>query len=80
MLFEKISHILQIQDIDTVNFKAPITLQMKTLQEGRKTYEKDTIEVCNFVKYVLNVYPDKKYYIDRFQRDVFESIMEEVKQ
>jgi len=53
---------------------------MKTLQEGRKTYEKDTIEVCNFVKYVLNVYPDKKYYIDRFQRDVFESIMEEVKQ
>ena len=71
----EITEILQIEDVDTINLKkAPITLQMKTLQDGRKIYEKDVIKVSDFVEYVLNVYPDKKYYIDKFHKDAFAGI------
>ena len=75
----EITQVLQIEDVDTINLrKAPVTLQMKALQEGRKIYEKDSIKTSDFIEYVLKVYPDKKYDIDKFQKDAFEKMRQEV--
>ncbi|HHX60049.1 MAG TPA: nucleotidyltransferase domain-containing protein [Epulopiscium sp.] len=50
----EITQILQIEDVDLINLrKAPITLQMKALQEGRKIYEKDTIKTSVFVFFIF---------------------------
>lgn len=75
----EITQVLKIEDIDMINLrKAPVTLQMKALQEGRKIYEKDAIKTSDFIEYVLKVYPDKKYYIDKFQKDAFQNMRKEV--
>ncbi|MFT8316291.1 MAG: nucleotidyltransferase domain-containing protein, partial [Clostridium sp.] len=52
-----ITEILKIENIDTINLKkAPITLQFKTIKEGRNLYEKDYIKVCDYIEYVIYNY------------------------
>lgn len=67
-----ITEILKIENIDTINLrKAPITLQFKTIKEGRTLYEADYIKVSDYIEYVINNYGDKKYYLDKFEKDYF---------
>ncbi|AYD39643.1 nucleotidyltransferase domain-containing protein [Clostridium fermenticellae] len=69
-----ITEILKIENIDTINLKkAPITLQFKTIKEGRNLYEADYIKICDYVEYIINNYEDKKYYLDQFDKDYFAS-------
>lgn len=52
-----ITDILKVENIDTINLKkAPITLQFKTIKEGRNLYEADYIKVCDYIEYVINEY------------------------
>ena len=70
-----ITDAIKIDNIDTINInKAPITLQFKTIKEGRNLYESDYIKVCDFIEYVIRNYGDKKYYLDQFEKDYFASI------
>jgi predicted nucleotidyltransferase len=65
-----ITSILTFEDIDIVNLKkAPITLQFKTINEGRQIYERDYIKVCDYIESVNNLYHDASYYIERYNRD-----------
>lgn len=69
-----ITEILKIDNIDTINLrKAPITLQFKTINEGRTLYEADYIRVCDYIEYVINSYQHNKYYLDQFDKDYFGS-------
>lgn len=73
-----ISDIIEYEDVDIVNLKnAPITLQLKTLKEGKSMYEKDYIRVCDYMEQVFNIYRDEKYYIDSFRKDYYDSYLEE---
>lgn len=70
-----ITEVLNIENIDTINLKkAPITLQFKTIKEGRNLYEADYIKVCDYIEYLINNYEDKKYYLDKFERDYFAAL------
>lgn len=67
-----ITEIIKRENIDTINLKkSPITLQFKTIKEGRSLYEADYIKVCDYIEYVINNYEDKKYYLDQFDKDYF---------
>lgn len=67
-----IIEVLNIENIDTINLrKAPITLQFKAIKDGRNLYEADYIKVCDYIEYVIGNYGDKKYYLDKFERDYF---------
>jgi predicted nucleotidyltransferase len=69
-----ITEILNIENIDTINLrKAPITLQFKAIK-GRNLYEADYIKVCDYIEYVIDNYGDKKYYLDKFERDYFAAL------
>lgn len=69
-----ISDTIEFENVDIVNLrKAPITLQFKTLKEGRQIYEKDFIKVSDYMEYVFNRYRDEKYYIDLYRKDYYES-------
>lgn len=69
-----ISDIIDFEDVDIVNLrKAPITLQFKTLKEGRALYEKDFVKVSDYMEYVFNRYRDEKYYIESFRKDYYDS-------
>lgn len=70
-----ITEILKIENVDTINLKkAPITLQFKTIKEGRTLYEADYIKICDYIEYVINIYGDKKYYLDQFEKDYFATL------
>lgn len=69
-----ISSILSFDNVDTIDLlKSPITLQFKTIKEGRNIYEADYIKVSDFIEYTLKMYPDAKYYNDRFLKYYKES-------
>ncbi len=69
-----LTELLKVENIDTINLKkAPITLQFKTIKEGRTLYEADYIKVCDYIEYVINNYQNKKYYLDQFDKDYFAS-------
>ncbi|MGV8980903.1 type VII toxin-antitoxin system MntA family adenylyltransferase antitoxin [Clostridium sp.] len=69
-----ISDIIGYENVDTVDLKkAPITLQFKTIQEGRSLYEADFIKTCDYIEYVISRYREEKYYIDSFRKDYYES-------
>ncbi|MEQ8156033.1 MAG: nucleotidyltransferase domain-containing protein [Clostridiaceae bacterium] len=69
----KISEIIAYEKVDTIDLKmAPITLQFKTLREGKLIYEGDYDKVSDYMEYVFNRYRDEKYYIDSFKKDYFE--------
>lgn len=70
----ELSQIIEFEDVDIVNLNnAPITLQFKTLEEGRNVFERDYYKVCDFMEYVFNNYSDEKYYLDLFMKDFYES-------
>ena len=70
-----ITEILNIENIDTINLrKAPITLQFKAIKDGRNLYEADYIKICDYIEYVIDNYGDKKYYLDKFERDYFAAL------
>lgn len=65
-----ISSIIVFEDVDIVNLKkAPITLQFKTISEGRQLYERDYIKVCDYIEFVNNQYRDARFYIEKYNRD-----------
>ncbi|MGH4140764.1 type VII toxin-antitoxin system MntA family adenylyltransferase antitoxin [Clostridium sp.] len=69
-----ISDIIGYENVDTVDLKkAPITLQFKTIREGRSLYEADFIKTCDYIEYVISRYREEKYYIDSFRKDYYES-------
>lgn len=70
-----ITEIIKIENIDTINLiKAPITLQFKTIKEGRSLYEADYIKICDYIEQVINSYQYMKYYLDAFDKDYFASL------
>ena len=70
-----ITEILNIENIDTINLrKAPITLQFKAIKDGRNLYEADYIKICDYIEYVIDNYVDRKYYLDKFERDYFAAL------
>lgn len=65
-----ISSVIALEDVDIVNLKkAPITLQFKTISEGRQIYERDYFMVCDYIEFVNNQYHDALYYIEKYNRD-----------
>jgi predicted nucleotidyltransferase len=69
-----ISDIIGFENVDTVDLKkAPITLQFKTIKEGRSLYEADFIKTSDYIEYVINRYREEKYYIESFRKDYYES-------
>lgn len=69
-----ISDVIGYENVDTVDLKkAPITLQFKTIKEGRNIYEEDFIKTSDYIEYVINRYREEKYYIESFRKDYYES-------
>lgn len=69
-----LTELLKVENIDTINLKkAPITLQFKTIKEGRTLYESNYIKVCDYIEYVINNYQNKKYYLNQFDKDYLAS-------
>jgi len=69
-----ISDIIGYENVDTVDLKkAPITLQFKTIKEGKSLYEADFIKTSDYIEYVINRYREEKYYIESFRKDYYES-------
>lgn len=69
-----ISDIIGYENVDTVDLrKAPITLQFKTIKEGRSLYEADFIKTCDYIEYVINRYREEKYYLESFMKDYYKS-------
>ena len=69
-----ISDIIGYENVDTVDLKkAPITLQFKTIKEGKSIYEADFIKTSDYIEYVINRYREEKYYIESFRKDYYES-------
>ncbi|MCX7903414.1 MAG: nucleotidyltransferase domain-containing protein [Caloramator sp.] len=70
----KITEILNFDNVDIVNLnKAPVTLQVKAINEGREIYVADFIKLSDFIELVYKKYRDAKYFIDSFNRDFFSS-------
>ncbi|CCJ33173.1 MULTISPECIES: type VII toxin-antitoxin system MntA family adenylyltransferase antitoxin [Caloramator] len=68
----KITEILKFDNVDIVNLnKAPLTLQVKAINEGREIYVADSIKLSDFIELVYKKYRDAKYFIDSFNRDFF---------
>jgi predicted nucleotidyltransferase len=75
----EISDIIKFENIDTINLKrAPITLQFKTIKEGRSIFEEDFVKVSDYIELVLKIYYDARYYIDAFDRDYYGDFNSEV--
>lgn len=69
-----ISDIIGYENVDTVDLKkAPITLQFKTIKEGRSLYEADFIKTSDYIEYVINRFREEKYYIESFRKDYYDS-------
>jgi len=69
-----ISDIIGYENVDTVDLKkAPITLQFKTIKEGKSLYEADFIKTSDYIEYVINRYREEKYYIESFRKDYYDS-------
>lgn len=69
-----ISDIVGYENVDTIDLrKAPISLQFKTIKEGKSLYEADFIKTSDYIEYVINRYRDEKYYIESFRKDYYES-------
>jgi len=69
----EISDIIGFENVDTIDLrKSPITLQFKTLNEGREFYERDFIKVSNYMEYVFNRHRDEKYYLESFRKDYYD--------
>jgi predicted nucleotidyltransferase len=69
-----ISDIIGFENVDTVDLKkAPITLQFKTIKEGRSLYEADFIKTSDYIEYVINRYREEKYYLESFMKDYYKS-------
>lgn len=69
-----ISDIIGYENVDTVDLKkAPITLQFKTIKEGKSLYEADFIKTSDYIEYVINRYREEKYYIESFRKDYYAS-------
>ncbi|MCB2290010.1 nucleotidyltransferase domain-containing protein [Clostridium sp. CS001] len=69
-----ISDIIGYENVDTVDLKkAPITLQFKTIKEGRSLYEADFIKTSDYIEYVINRFREEKYHIESFRKDYYES-------
>ncbi|CDF59150.1 type VII toxin-antitoxin system MntA family adenylyltransferase antitoxin [Thermobrachium celere] len=67
-----ISDILKFDNIDLVNLKkAPITLQKKTINEGREIYVRDFNRFCDYIEYVYKRFRDEIYFINNFYKDYF---------
>jgi len=69
-----ISDIIGYENVDTVDLnKAPITLQFKTIKEGKSLYEANFIKTSDYIEHVINRYREEKYYIESFRKDYYES-------
>jgi predicted nucleotidyltransferase len=69
-----ISDIIGYENVDTIDLKkAPITLQFKTIKEGKSLYEADFMKTSDYIEYVINRYREEKYYIESFRKDYYES-------
>lgn len=69
-----LSSILKFENIDTIDLKkAPVTLQFKTIKEGRVLYEAQANKVSDYIEEVLNRYRDEKYYYAMFIKDYKDS-------
>jgi predicted nucleotidyltransferase len=65
-----ISSIIAFEAVDIINLKkAPITLQFKTISEGRQIYESDYFKVCDYIEFVNSQYHDARFYIEKYNRD-----------
>lgn len=70
-----ITEILNEENIEIVNLdkRTPITLQFRTIKEGRILYESDYIKVCDYIEQVIKQYQSSRYYIETFNKDYFGS-------
>lgn len=69
-----ISDIINFEDVDIINLtKAPITLQFKTLKEGRQIYEGDFLKLSDYMEWVFNRYRDEKFRMESFIKDYYDS-------
>jgi predicted nucleotidyltransferase len=68
-----ITEILNEENIEIVNLnkRTPITLQFRTIKEGRILYESDYIQVCDYIEQVIKQYQNSRYYIETFNKDYF---------
>ncbi|ADQ45257.1 DNA polymerase beta domain protein region [Caldicellulosiruptor kronotskyensis 2002] len=74
----KICEILETDMVDIVNLnKAPLTLQFKTISEGRQIFERDFKKVADFEEQVLDLYQDHEYFYKAFWEDFKASLSKE---
>lgn len=69
----QVSDILQTDKVDIINLnKAPLTLQFKTISEGREIIKKDPIKVADFEEIILDLYQDHEYFYRTFYKELKE--------
>ena len=75
-ILKELSAILSYENVDLVNLNdAPITLQFRAI-EGDILYEKDPIQVSDYMEKVFNIYGDYAPVLRNFDREM---LREEIK-
>jgi len=75
----EISSLLGMEDVDLVNLNtAPVYIQHKIISTAEIIYERSSLRTSNFIENVLEIYHDYSIIFEKYNRDFYEGLKEEL--
>ncbi|HBY21621.1 MAG: nucleotidyltransferase [Clostridiales bacterium GWE2_32_10] len=66
----EITDIIKNENVDIINLKeSSLSLQYNAVSDGTTLYERDFIQVSDYIENIYRLYFINKYYIDSYNRD-----------